>query len=89
MTRSTTWRDLVVRADPDHTRNSRMVIEYEFSAPGRGFGGDDRTHEGGQRIFKGDYQTRGPYTAETVASAGITWNGIPVNWDDDEVTWND
>lgn len=67
-----------------------MVVEYRFSAPGGKSGtGNERTHDGSERIFLGDYQTRGPYAAETVVADGITWNGIPVTWDADPVTWDD
>ena len=60
-TRSTTWLNLVVQADPDHTRDARYVTEYEFSSPGR-YSGKDMVHEGGRRVFRGDYKTRGPYS---------------------------
>lgn len=60
MAKETTWRDMILKADPHHIRNSRVVTEYEFSAPGgRGF--DPRIHEEGQRVFRGDYTKRGPY----------------------------
>lgn len=55
----TTWRDLVIQADPDHVRNSRIVTEYEFSSPGGR--GRPETHDRGFRVFRGDYQRRGPY----------------------------
>lgn len=57
--KQTTWRDLVIQADPDHIRDSRIVTEYQFTAPG-GRGNED-THEHGFRVFKGDYRRRGPY----------------------------
>lgn len=57
--RETTWRDLVIQADPDHVRDSRIVIEYEFSSPGGR--GRPETHERGFRVFRGDYKRRGPY----------------------------
>ena len=59
----TTWRDLVIRADPDHVRDSRINIEYQFtSVSGRG---RPETHEGGFRVFRGDYKRRGPYKPST------------------------
>lgn len=60
-TRETTFRALVLQADPEHTRNSRFVVEYEFQAPGRG---NDEHHDSGLRVFRGDYQNRGPYTPD-------------------------
>lgn len=57
-TRQTDWRTLIVQADPDHTRTSNNPVEYEFSAKN---GGNDLTHEGTIRIFRGQYKTRGPY----------------------------
>lgn len=60
--KQTTWRDLVIQADPDHVRNSRIVTEYEFTAPGGR--GKDGTHEEGRRVFRGDYKRRGPYRPE-------------------------
>lgn len=57
-TKQTNWLALVVQADSEHTKNSRIVTEYEFSSPG---GGDPREHSDGKRIFTGDYQSRGPY----------------------------
>jgi hypothetical protein len=59
-TRTTTLRALVVQADPEHTKESRYVIEYRFTSPGRAVG-NQQVQEAGQRVFRGDYQTRGPY----------------------------
>ena len=56
--REFSWHQLVVQADPDWNKDSRIVTEYEFTAKGIG---NPRTHENGYRVFKGDYQTRGPY----------------------------
>ncbi len=60
ITKQQNWKTLVLQADPNHTRDSRVVPEYEFANPP---GGDPKKHEveGGKRVFKGDYQTRGPY----------------------------
>lgn len=65
MTRTITrdFRSLVIRADPDWPRDKRFVTEYEFTAPSSP-SGDPRTHEGGQRIFKGFYDQRGPYAED-------------------------
>jgi hypothetical protein len=56
------WISIVLQAEPEFYLKSRNVIEYEFSAPGRM--GNPRTHEEGLRVFRGDYQTRGPYAPE-------------------------
>ena len=55
------WLSLVLQADPEHTRNKRYVTEYEFSSRG---GGSDKTHEEGKRVFRGNYDTRGPYATD-------------------------
>ena len=85
--RETSWHSLCVQADPDFVRKSRIVVEYEFSTPGKTIG-DERTHDGGRRIFRGDYQRRGPYVPEVVAEGGMTWRGAPITWNDDDLTWN-
>lgn len=59
--RQFSWLSQVMQADPEHGRAKRHVIEYEFSAPG---GGDDKTHEEGKRVFKANYDTRGPYAED-------------------------
>ena len=87
-TRSTTWRDLVVQANPNHTRESRIVREYEFTtAAHRNVA--DGVHKDGYRVFEGDYQTRGPYAPETVVTGGITFNGIPVTFDGTPLTFDE
>lgn len=86
-TRDYSWTDLVLRANPDHYRESRFVVEYEFTALGRG--GDERTHESGKRVFRGYYQTRGAYVPDTVGTFDLTWGGIPIMWDGDPLTWGD
>ena len=88
MTRTTDLRSLVVQADPEHTRKSRWVVEYEFTAPGsRNL--DEKTHRDGKRIFEGDYQARGPYAPQATPDEGMTWNGTPINWDGSTLTWDD
>lgn len=57
-TRITSWLGMILQSNPDHTRESRYVREYEFTARGVG---NPKTHEGTKRVFDGDYQTRGPY----------------------------
>lgn len=86
--RSTDWRSIVVQANPEHTRESRIVDEYEFTAPG-GRDANDKTHKGGRRVFKGDYQERGPYRDPVVNADDLTWNGQPVDWFGDNLTWDD
>ena len=58
--RNTTLLALVLRNDPEHNVESRITTEYEFTS-GSNMNQDDRTHERGLRVFKGDYQKRGPY----------------------------
>ena len=87
--RSTTWRDLVVKANPNHTRESRFVREYEFSAPGGGANLDERTYKDGKRIFEGDYQERGPYVDEVAGADDLIWNGVPISWNGEPLTWDD
>jgi hypothetical protein len=60
-TRTTDWRSIVIACDPDWPRDSRYVIEYEFSAAAPG---DETTHEGTMRVFRGYYDLRGPYAPE-------------------------
>ena len=90
MGRQVSWHALCVRADPDFVRRSRHVVEYEMSSVGgRSRTGSERTHVGSTRIFMGDYQTRGPYTAVAVGANDLTWNGEPITWRGDPLTWTD
>ena len=91
MSRSISFHALCVRADPEFVRRSRVVTEYEFTSPGgRSRTGSERTHDGGGlRIFVGDYQERGPYTAVAVGSNDITWNGVPITFDGEPLTFTD
>lgn len=86
MIRDVSWLSLVQRADPDHARKARHVIEYEFTAYGRG---DERTHEGGMRVFRGNYDQRGPYAPQDSVAGGLTWNGVQITFGDDDLTWGD
>lgn len=86
VTRETSWRDLCLKADPDFARNSRIVVEYEFST-GRRLG-DERIHRSGRRIFEGDYKVRGPYSPIVTEDGGLTWNGQPLVWNGEQLTWN-
>lgn len=86
MSRELSWLALVQQADPDHARTSRYTIEYEFTAPGRG---DERTHEGGRRVFYGNYDVRGPYRAETISDGGLVWRGMSLVWRGDALTWGE
>jgi hypothetical protein len=69
MRRETTWLAMVVEAEPDFYRISRIVPEYEFQSPAvHGYRGEVEpleggftTYENGKRVFYGDYKTRGPY----------------------------
>lgn len=82
------WLDIIRRADPEFNRTKRYVVEYEFSAPG-GRMGDERTHEGGSRVFRGNYDERGPYAPETVGSNDLTFGGIPLEFDGERLTFGD
>ena len=88
--RTTTLHALCMRVDPDFLRKSRIVVEYEFSAPGRRSPSDvdGVTYEMGRRIFTGDYQARGPYATEVVVTDGLTFNGTPVLFDGTPVTFD-
>lgn len=85
-TRELSWLDIVQRADPEHLRTKRYVVEYEFSSRERG---DERTHQDGMRVFRGNYDDRGPYAAETVEAEGLTWNGVPLHVSDEPMTWDE
>ena len=85
--RSTSWYALCTRVDPEFVKNNTIDrIEYEFSG---NFGGDERTHDGQWRIFKGNDAERGPYIPEEVDDDGLTWNGIPLSWEGEPLTWDD
>lgn len=87
VTRQIAWRDLCLQADPDFARNSRIVVEYEFTMSR--FGGDDRIHRNGRRIFEGDYKNRGAYVPVTVPADAITEDGIPITVDGQFITDTD
>lgn len=74
--RGTTWITLVMQADPEHAREKRNVVEYEFSAKG---GGSEKTHRDGQRVFRGDYGRRGPYAEPP--NALLAEDGTPLRGD--------
>lgn len=78
------WRSLVVEADPEFNKDSRINIEYEFTSRRTR---TDMTHENGMRVFKGDYQTRGAYATITSEQGVLTWNGGLVTWDGAQITW--
>lgn len=87
MARETSLLALVMQADPEHSRNKRYMIEYEFTASGRG--GDERTHADGMRVFRGNYDERGPYAPQASVSGGMTWNGRQLIWSGESITWGD
>lgn len=62
-TRTISWTAIVQAHDPDWQQKNLNPIEYEFTAPW-GPGLDPATHQNGIRIFRGFYQTRGPYATE-------------------------
>ncbi len=58
-TKETDWLALVVQADPDFNKDSRINVEYEFTSRQTR---TDLTHERGLRVFRADYQSRGAYS---------------------------
>ncbi len=85
-TRELSWLDIVKRADPEHSRTKRYVVEYEFSSRERG---DEKTHENGMRVFRGNYDERGPYAPSGSVSGGLTWNGQQLIWSGDSLSWDE
>lgn len=85
------WLDIIARADPNHARESRYVIEYEFSAPPGAPRGPHvaQTHHRGLRVFRGDYQSRGPYAPQPTSASELTWGGVGLSWGGEELTWGD
>lgn len=81
------WTDMVRAADPDWDKLSRTQIEYEF--PSRVQSGDERTHEGGKRVFRAAYAERGPYASQPTVDGGLVWNGQPINWNGHPLTWGE
>lgn len=86
MSRELNWLSIVQQADPDHARVKRHVIEYEFTSYSRG---DERTHEGGMRVFRGNYDERGPYGQTIVAANALMWHGVPLAFRGLHLTWRD
>lgn len=86
VTRETTWRALCIQADPEFTKSSRQIVEYECSSGGRR-NGDERVFRNGYRVFMGDYQVRGPYRPEEVPEDALTWNGVPITFNGDFLTF--
>ena len=58
-TREVDWLGLMVQSDPEFNQKASDFIEYRFTA--KTFNGDRRKYDEGQRVFRGDYRTRGPY----------------------------
>lgn len=81
------WTEMVRAADPDWEKTSKTHIEYEF--PSKIQGGDERTHEGGRRVFRGAYADRGPYREVQAGAGQLTWNGQPINWGGQAITWGE
>ena len=53
--KSFSWRQIVISANPQWRKESRRVVEYEFSASDK---------NGDRRTFSADYQNRGAYADE-------------------------
>lgn len=60
------WDAWVNKVDPDHAKTKLVVVEYEFTARNLPLepDGDDRFYRDGMRVFRGNYQERGPYGAD-------------------------
>lgn len=87
MARETSLLAMVTQADPEHSRDKRYAVEYEFTASGRAT--DERTHADGMRVFRGNYDVRGPYAPSDSVSGGITWNGQQLIWSGDSLSWDE
>ncbi len=88
-TREIGWLDIIHRADPDFDRASNWVVEYAFTSHGTPHhtGNAHLTHEGGQRVFRAHYRTRGAYGPDTEVRNGLIWGGQAMTWGGDEITW--
>jgi hypothetical protein len=86
-TKITSWDAIVAQADPSRTEKDRNVVEYEFTSPGASRTGNQNTHQGTKRIFKGDYKTRGAYTPQEAGEDALLWNGVPLSWNGEEMDW--
>lgn len=87
MARETSLLAMVTQADPEHSRAKRYVIEYEFTASGRA--NDERIHADGMRVFRGNYDERGPYTTTVSPDGGLMWNGQQLIWSGDSLSWDE
>lgn len=86
MPRETTLLAMVLQAEPEHYSLKRNVIEYEFTAYGSG---DPATHDNGMRVFRGLYDERGPYSAQTILDGGLVWNGRQIIWSAADLVWDE
>lgn len=81
--RTITWLSQVLQANPEHQRESRDVVEYEFGAASTATPSGptfDRTHKEGKRIFRGDYQQRGLYAGDWVTVASVEYDTFDNDW---------
>lgn len=86
-TRQISWLSLL---DSQELADSRPPIEYEFTARGNPGINNTRTHENGMRVFRGKVAERGAYADDPAAEDnGLTWGGIPIIWNGEEITWGD
>lgn len=64
MSRETTWRSIVIQADPEWPRDSQIVPEYPFSGPGpKDPKGYRANTSDGPNTFLGRTEVRGPYAS--------------------------
>lgn len=96
MSRTTDFRSLVIKADPNHVVSSRRVAEYEFSAPARASAlpphpdSDPlQDYSRRSRTFYANYQTSGAYALQDDQDNGLLWNGVPLTWNGIPLTWGD
>lgn len=66
MVRETLWSTLVIQADPEWPRTSRIVPEYEFTGTGQKPGslGPYRESDNGKTVFLRDYTRSEIYSTE-------------------------
>lgn len=66
MARESNWRSIVIQADPEWPRNSRIVPEYEFTGPGPKASslGGLRESDNGKTVFLRDYTQSAIYSTD-------------------------
>lgn len=66
MPRDQSWRSLVIQADPEWPRTSKVVPEYEFTGSGtiRSSLGPNRESDSGRTVFLRDYTKSEIYSTD-------------------------